>query len=150
MTKYMTTILCLLFVAGTVQAQRSRVNTGGWQPSTGPVYTGPSAATPAKESLAEVNRERARRGLRPFIFDAGLTQGALNLASFRANVLCGGHARSDFAGLPAGAHAAAGGCGALAPSWGWGTCATYDNYTYAGAAFAWGRDGKRYMHLFVR
>src|SRR5438874_293 len=26
----------------------------------------------------------------------------------------------------------------------------YDGYTYAGAAWAAGRDGRRYMHLFVR
>ena len=72
------------------------------------------------------------------------------LQAFRANVLCSGHTASDFAGLPAGTSAAAGGCGALEPSWGWGTCCTFDNHMYAGAAIAYGRDGKRYMQIFVR
>jgi hypothetical protein len=30
------------------------------------------------------------------------------------------------------------------------SCCVYDNYTYGGAAYVTGRDGKRYMHLFVR
>ena len=61
-----------------------------------------------------------------------------------------GHLSNDFAHLPAGVSAKSAGCGALEPSWGWGTCCTYDNYTQAGAAWALGADGKRYMHLFVR
>jgi hypothetical protein len=30
------------------------------------------------------------------------------------------------------------------------SCCVYENYTYAGAAWVSGRDGRRYMHLFVR
>ena len=36
----------------------------------------------ATEALHEVNAERRKRGLRPFIMDHNLTIGALNVASF--------------------------------------------------------------------
>jgi len=104
----------------------------------------------ADDGLAEVNAKRAARGLPPFIEDPNLTAGAKNLADFRAARLISGHTSNDFNGLPVGTSASAAGCGALAPSWGWGSCCTYDRYRYAGAAWAWGRDGKRYMHIFVR
>jgi hypothetical protein len=102
------------------------------------------------DALAEVNAARAARGLRPFIKDDQLTAGALNVADFRAERLMAGHTSNDFAGLPAGGMATAAGCAAWEPSFGWGACCTYENYTYAGAAWAVGRDGRRYMHLFVR
>lgn len=104
----------------------------------------------ANDALAEVNAARARRGLRPFQHDPLLTQAAQACARARASRRIAGHLSNDFAYLPAGATAKAAGCGALEPSWGWGTCCTYDNYTYAGAAMVMGADGKRYMHLFVR
>jgi hypothetical protein len=109
---------------------------------------GPSWA--GEEALAEVNAARAKRGLRPFIKDDRLTLGAINVADFRAERLIAGHTGNDFAGLPDDAVATAAGCAAWEPSWGWGSCCTYENYTYAGAAWAMGRDGRRYMHLFVR
>ena len=102
------------------------------------------------DALSEVNAERAKRGLRPFLPDPLLNDAARSCAKLRAARLIEGHLDSDFHYLPAGASAVAAGCGALEPSWGWGTCCTYDNYTYAGAAWVMGRDGKRYMHLFVR
>jgi hypothetical protein len=101
------------------------------------------------DALDEVNRARAAKGLRPYIRDAALTQGASACADFRAARRIEGHTASDFAFLPAGAHAKVGGCGALELSWGWGTCATFENWTYAGAAYAWGSDNQRYMQLFV-
>jgi hypothetical protein len=104
----------------------------------------------AEEALAEVNAARAARGLRPFIKDDDLTAGALNVADFRAARLIAGHTSNDFGGLPVGTRATAAGCAAWEPSFGWGACCTYDNYTYAGAAYSVGRDGRRYMHLFVR
>ena len=61
-----------------------------------------------------------------------------------------GHTSNDFTALPSGAYAAATGCAAWTPDWGWGACCTYENWTYAGAAWTTGRDGRRYMHLFVR
>jgi hypothetical protein len=100
--------------------------------------------------LAEVNAARAKRGLRPFQHDPQLTHAAQACARTRASRRIAGHLSNDFAYLPAGVTAKAAGCGALEPSWGWGTCCTYDNYTYAGAAWVMGADGKRYMHLFVR
>jgi hypothetical protein len=115
----------------------------------GVIYTiAPSWA--AEDALAEVNAARAARGLRPFIKDDYLTAGAINVADFRAARLMEGHTRNDFGGLPAGYTASAAGCAAWEPSMGWGACCTYENYTYAGAAWAIGRDGRRYMHLFVR
>jgi hypothetical protein len=104
----------------------------------------------SEDALAEVNAERAKRGLKPLIHDPLLTQAALACAKVRAAHHIHGHLSSDFDYLPAGAQATAAGCGALEPSWGWGTCCTYDNYTYGGAAWVMGSDGRRYMHLFVR
>jgi hypothetical protein len=109
---------------------------------------GPSWA--GADALEEVNAARAARGLRPFIKDDNLTAGAMNVADFRAARRMAGHTKNDFAGLPAGCTARAAGCAAWPPSMGWGACCTYENYRYAGAAWAMGPDGKRYMHLFVR
>lgn len=118
------------------------------------------SATPAVEkaatvngvddALAEVNAARAKRGLAPFLPDPQLNQAARTCAKIRAASFIEAHLASDFAYVPAGTTATSAGCGALEPSWGWGTCCTYDNYTYAGAAWVMGADGKRYMHLFVR
>jgi hypothetical protein len=102
------------------------------------------------DALDEVNATRAARGLRPFIRDDYLTMGAKNAAQMRAASLTEGHTSNDFAALPPGGNATAAGCAAWEPSMGWGACCTYENYTYAGAAYVFGRDGRRYMHLFVR
>jgi hypothetical protein len=102
------------------------------------------------DALAEVNAARAARGLQPFTKDARLTAGAINVADFRAERLIAGHTGNDFSGLPRSSTAAAAGCAAWEPSWGWGACCTYENYTSAGAAWTMGRDGRRYMQLFVR
>jgi len=111
----------------------------------------PPAASPgaAVEALAEVNALRRARGLRPFVFDEALTRGALNVARFRAERLIEGHTRNDFAGLPRGVRADAAGCAAWRGN-DWDSCCTYENYRFAGAAWCRGRDGRRYMHLFVR
>lgn len=103
-----------------------------------------------RAALREVNSARAAQGLRPYTFDRGLSQGASRVAHARAANFIEGHTSNDFAYLPRGSYASAGGSGALSPSWGWGTCCTYDNYTRAGASWVRGRDGKRYMQLFVR
>jgi hypothetical protein len=79
-----------------------------------------------------------------------LNKAALEAARRRAAGLIQGHLPSDFACLPEGGQATAAGCAAWEPSLGWGACCTYDNYTYAGAAWVLGSDGRRYMHLFVR
>lgn len=143
------------YVSGWNQAQPVSVS----QPSPAPVVSTPmpeeksSSATKingSDDALAEVNAERAKRGLQPLIHDPLLTQGALACAKARAASQIHGHLSSDFDYLPSGAQATAAGCGALEPSWGWGTCCTYDNYTYGGAAWVMGSDGRRYMHLFVR
>lgn len=104
----------------------------------------------SNDALSEVNAARARRGLRPFIQDQGLTVGAQRAAQTRAERGLSGHLPNDFAMLPPGTRASAGGCAAWNPGMGWGACGTFENYTYAGAAWAMGRDGKRYMHIFYR
>jgi hypothetical protein len=104
---------------------------------------------PATDALSEVNAARARRGKPPFIHDPGLTVAAERCAQIRAANGIKGHI-NDFAHLPPGVTASAAGCGALEPSWGWGTCCTYDNYRYAGAAVVVDGHGRRFMHLFVR
>lgn len=108
------------------------------------------AASKTADALDEVNATRAARGLHPFVRDEGLTQAAAGCAEFRAARLMAGHTANDFAAVPSGAYATAAGCAAWDPGMGWGACCTYDNYTYAGAAYAYGPDGRRYMHLFVR
>jgi len=102
------------------------------------------------DGLAEVNAKRAERGLRPFIPDPGLTQAAFACAQFRAAHGLFGHTSNDFAFVPPGTHASSAGCAAYTASHGWMSCCVYENYTYAGAAWVTGRDGRRYMHLFVR
>jgi hypothetical protein len=101
-------------------------------------------------ALAEVNAARAARGLKPFVHDPALTRAAEVCAALRAQHRIAGHTANDFAALEPGVSARAAGCGALDPSWGWGSCCTYDGYQYAGAAVVMGADNRRYMHLFVR
>ena len=102
------------------------------------------------DGLDEVNAARAARHLPAFRRDDGLTRAAGDAAAYRAAHRIAGHTRNDFAFLPDGTTARAAGCGALEDSWGWATCCTYERYTHAGAAWVRGKDGKRYMHLFVR
>jgi hypothetical protein len=102
------------------------------------------------DALDEVNATRAARGLRPYIRDENLTAAAAGCAEFRAARLMAGHTSNDFAALPAGTTASASGCAAWPVGMGWGSCCTYEGYTYAGASYTMGRDGNRYMHLFVR
>jgi hypothetical protein len=102
------------------------------------------------DGLDEVNAKRASRGLRPFVRDAALTQAAQACAAQRAQYGMFGHTSNDFGFLPPGATAASTGCAAYPASYGWMSCCTYENYTFAGAAWVTGRDGRRYMHLFVR
>jgi hypothetical protein len=113
-----------------------------------PIVDSPSA--PTGDGLAEVNAQRAARGLRPFVRDEGLTQAARGCAQFRATHGLFGHTSNDFAFVPAGTMATSAGCAAYPASYGWMSCCVYDNYTYGGAAWVTGNDGRRYMHLFVR
>lgn len=157
--RFMVIVASLLVTAeATTQAgpldryQQHRAVASVIQPAPAQVRREASGTTTAKsdDALSEVNAKRTKRGLRPFLPDPLLNQAARTCARIRAANRIGGHLSSDFVHLPAGASAKAAGCGALEPSWGWGTCCTYDNYTYAGAAWVLGADGKRYMHLFVR
>ncbi|MFT3883181.1 MAG: CAP domain-containing protein [Gemmatales bacterium] len=136
--------------------QQPQVTTARYVDPSAPVTSSPTTSTTATatgsdDALNEVNAARAQRGLKPFLPDPVLNQAAQACAKQRCARHIDGHLpESDFSYVPAGGSASAAGCGALEPSWGWGTCCTYDNYTYAGAAWVMGSDGKRYMHLFVR
>src|SRR5262245_160983 len=111
----------------------------------------PERAAPGDDALGEVNAWRAQRGLRPYLPDPALNAAARACAEQRAARLCQGHLpEGDFRYLPPGATATSAGCAAWEPSAGWGSCCTDGNYTYAGAAWRLGRDGLRYMDLFVR
>ena len=109
-----------------------------------------TADLPAGDGLDEVNAKRASRGLPPFVRDPALTQAAHSCAAFRAQYGLFGHTSNDFGFLPPGSSAASAGCAAYPASYGWMSCCTYEGYTYAGAAYVTGTDGRRYMHLFVR
>jgi hypothetical protein len=102
------------------------------------------------DGLDEVNALRAARGLPAYKYDENLARAAGGCAVYRARYLCLGHTSNDFAALPSGCSAAAAGCAAWRPDMGWGSCCIYENYRYGGAAWVLGRDGRRYMHLFVR
>lgn len=120
----------------------------------------------AGDALYEVNFERAKKGLRPYIKDKFLEFGAKACCEYRANRGIPGHCGDhNFlpSNLPYGRDIVVGGCAAWEPEmvydvqtkkwrWGykWGACCTYDNYTYAGAWEVVGKNGVRYTQLFVR
>jgi len=112
------------------------------------LFTYPAQA--AEDALDEVNQFRTRLGLHPFVRDESLSRAAAACADFRAKRLIDGHTSSDFEFLPEGSSADAAGCAAWPPELGWGSCCSRENWRYGGAAWAMGRDGQRYMHLFVR
>ena len=113
--------------------------------------SGVMTANGAVDALDMLNAKRARMGLQPYLRDDGLTIGALNAAAFRASHLMFGHTSSDFSFLPPGSHASSAGCAGNGPQWGFMACNdTSRRFTYAGAAYAMGRDGRMYCHLFVR
>ncbi|OAI52311.1 hypothetical protein AYO44_04690 [Planctomycetaceae bacterium SCGC AG-212-F19] len=109
-----------------------------------------SHANAAWDALEEVNAHRAARGLPPFVRCPDLARAAAGCADFRAERQMAGHTANDFAALPPGATATSAGCAAWPQGLGWGACCTYERWTYAGAAYSIGPDGRRYMHLFVR
>jgi hypothetical protein len=130
--------------------------TDSWGDKTKPPIAPPDkpiaapSAPPGPSALDEVNARRAQRGLPPFQEDAGLTAAAQGASEFRAARLIEGHTANDFQFLPPGAFATAAGCAAWPPEMGWGSCCSEEMHRYAGAGWAMGRDGRRYMHLFVR
>jgi hypothetical protein len=110
-------------------------------------------AVPATDPLAQVNARRAAAGLRPYQHDPALTTAARAAATYRARYRIKGHViggMGDFQFVPAGTQASAAGCAAWPPGDGFGSCAMYDAYTFAGAASVQGEDGLVYHHLFVR
>jgi len=112
----------------------------------------PILAADPPDALAAVNALRAQRGLSPYLPDPHLQKAAQACAEYRATYLIEGHTSNDFAFVSVQSWpATATGCVAWEPRWGWGSCCTYDRgYTYAGAGWALGSDGRRYMSLFVR
>lgn len=108
----------------------------------------PAIADDGFDALDQANAQRMARGLRPFVRDNGLTIAARVCATFRAEKGIRGHTGNDFAALPIGSTAPVAGCGHSAAGAQFSTCALYENWTYAGAAWVPGADGM-YHHLFV-
>lgn len=173
-TKILALTLCLITTADVSADGRGRRNRR-WQPAYEPAQTWqsgyqeapaqyyaptapvvasstPTTASTGDDALAEVNAARAQRGLPPYLNDPLLNQAARACAYQRAARGIEGHLpESDFTYVrQVGANATTCGCAAWTPDWGWGACETYGNYTYAGAAWAWGPGGKRFMHLVLR
>ena len=139
--------------AGGRRRQRQYVQQVAAQPMH--MVPGPYAGKDSSETnaLAELNAARAKYNLKPYLPDPGLTQAANTCAERRASRLIAGHLpEGDLSTcVPSGVHAEAAGAAAWEPSSGWGSCCTYaTEFTYAGAAWRMGRDGRRYMSLFVR
>lgn len=109
-------------------------------------------AAECRDALDEVNAWRARHGLRPFAHDVDLTAAAYGAAKWRAEHLWFWHVPGgDYKFLPPGCPLAISGCAAYPPRDGWLSCCMDDvQYKVAGAAWVMGRDGRRFMHLFVR
>ena len=152
--KYLAT-LALLIASAASAAESARPMPAGSDPSNPWRWTDEDGGywwrwKQQPSALDEVNAARAQRGLPPYVEDPQLTAAAEGAAEYRAANLVAGHTSNDFAFLPAGATASAAGCAAWEPSWGWGSCCTYESHRYAGAAWKMGADGWRYMHLFVR
>jgi hypothetical protein len=149
--------LVLVVFGNTAQAQRGRRTYPQYVPQYTPQYRPTPLIEPAPgvipqnevaDALEEVNAKRATRGLRPFIKDAGLTVAAYECAKYRAKHLMFGHTSNDFNFSKVQCEST--GCAAYEDRYGWMSCCMWENYTYAGAAWVRGKDGKRYMHLFVR
>lgn len=160
--KFTFAVLALAFVAFFADAGPFRNRRARWQYQepqyteavTTAVDTLPIASEPSadecEDALDEVNAIRRRSGLAPFLRDALLTRAAHSCARFRAARLMEGHTSNDFAHLPEGATAHAAGCAAWPQHMGFGACCVFENWTYAGAAWVIGKDGRRYCHLYVR
>lgn len=105
------------------------------------------------DALDNANRERAARGLPPFLRDDGLTIAAKAAATYRAANGIEGHVQGgmgDFQFLPSGSSCGVAGCACWPAGMGFGACELYGNYRYAGAATVKGVDGREYHHLFIR
>lgn len=144
--------LCLL--AAALALQPASAEPQPYKPDRIPGSESPKAdKNQNPDALDEVNAKRATRGIPPFKRDEGLTKAAYATAKHRAERLLFGHVpegMGDFQFLPKGSTAASAGCAAYEDSYGWMSCCMWDLHTYGGAAWVRGRDGKRYMHLFVR
>ncbi len=109
----------------------------------------PTVVGEVQDAIKAINGARAQRGLRPYVRDDDLTKGAIRVTAHRAARRMFGHAENDFNFLE-GCTAACAGCAANEPTWGFMACAVYENWTYCGAAWVLGGDGRLYCHAFYR
>lgn len=112
-----------------------------------------SAAFGAEPALDQLNRQRAAKGLYPYIYDAPLQAGAEALAHYRAMCHIAGHAANDFQ-FCGGSSVQCTGCSAWSQSTvaqlGVGACEDYGtSFRYAGCGWETGSDGIVYAHLVL-
>lgn len=115
------------------------------------IFAGIVCSAEPVDALAELDADRAKRGLYPYQYDAELTKAAATLATYRAEHRITGHVggqMGDFAFMPSGL-AECTGCAAWKD--GFGACQMHGTtYRTAGAAKVRGADGLFYCHLVLR
>ena len=94
-------------------------------------------------------RQRAAKGLKPYIMCVELQRAAEECVKHRARHRIQGHTANDMS-FAAQGYASCAGCAAWPNTGGFGACAILDNYTYAGAATVAGADGVAYHQLLLR
>lgn len=123
---------------------------GGSCPAPTSTVPTPAAIPGHSSALADVNAQRAARGLPPYVEDARLTASAFACASHRARFRISGHTQNDFAFVQ-GTSASTGGCAAWPQGMGFGACAMFEPGTrVAGAASVVGEDNLVYHQLFLQ
>lgn len=144
----LTAILILSFVANA--EARGRRSHGGAVPQTAPtVPSAPQDVGEVCKALDKVNALRASKGLPPYKLCTELQRAAEECAKHRARYRISGHTASDL-NFAAPGWATCAGCAAWPRGSGFGSCAIYDNYEYAGAATVCGADGIEYHQLILR
>lgn len=148
--RFLVTLALLGGVASQADARRYRSFSPQPQAqSASAVSSSPQDIGPVVQQLAEVNRQRAMKGLRPYVLCVELQRAAEECARYRARYRIRGHTSSDMS-FAAPGYATCAGCAAWNNDGSYGACAIDGNYTYAGAATVVGMDGLAYHQLLLR
>lgn len=136
--------------AGPRRGWRSSTNVDSELASRGSVSWSVPETITYTDALDELNARRQVRGLRPYLRDETMTLAAARCALVRAHYRIRGHLLDEYS-TPWTGGARSTGCAGNEVRHGFMACnddAT--QYTYAGAAYVVGSDGRLYCHLFVR